>query len=334
MKPPTFRQMKIFEAVARLRSFTRAAETLYLTQPTVSTQIRQLSEIIGLPLIEQIGKQIYLTEAGRELYATCREVFDDLARLDTRIANLKGLNQGTLHLAIITTAKYFVPHLLEKFCRVYPQIESSLQIVNREQALQRLQDNLDDLYILGQPPEHLDVIFHPFMENPLVVIAARQHPLADAKHISLARLVQEPFLVREPGSGTRMALLRLMEQHGLSLNIRMELGSQEVIKQAVSAGLGLAALSRHVLPQDPTSEGVTILDVENFPILRHWYIVHPAGKRLSVVAQSFFNFLRQEGEHMNAGMSGNAPRRPLPLVQHAGSGGPRPAEPPARPSRR
>ncbi len=291
MRHISLRQLEVFEAIARHRNFTRAAEELHLTQPTVSMQVKKLVECVGLPLFEQIGKKIYLTDAGKELYSTCRDVLGRIDRFGMTVADLQGLKQGHLRIAVVTTAKYFTPRLLGPFCQRYPGIEVSLNVTNREQILARLAANEDDLYILGQPPEELDVHFEPFMENPMVVIARRDHPLAGRKRISLARLAEEPFLMREPGSGTRMALERVFAGHGLSAKVRMELGSNEAIKQAIAGGLGISVLSRHTLALDAAMGELVILDVEHFPIRRHWYAVYPAGKQPSVVAQTFLEYL-------------------------------------------
>ncbi len=298
MRHATFRQLKVFETIARHLSFTRAAEELFLTQPTVSMQIKQLTDIVGLPLLEQIGKRIHLTDAGRELYTTCQEIFGSLERFEMTIADHKGLKKGRLRLAVITTAKYFAPRVLGPFCQRYPGIDISLKVTNRERVLERLSENMDDLYILGQPPGNLGTNFQPFMENPLVMVARADHPLAKRKNIPLQRIAEEPFIMREPGSGIRQATQQLFEDNGISLRVRMELGSNEAIKQGIAGGLGIAALSVHTLALDWTSGEFAILDVEGFPILRHWYIAYPGDKKLSVVAQAFYDYLLNEGRQV------------------------------------
>lgn len=298
MKQATLHQLKVFEAVARHSSFTRAAEELFLTQPTVSMQVKQLAKAVGLPLFEQIGKRLYLTAAGRELLATCQEIFEELSLFEIAVADLKGLKQGYLRLAVITTAKYVIPRLLGPFCQRYPGIDVSLKVTNHEHALERLTDNRDDLYILSQLPEDLDVSSHPFVENPLVVLAPRQHPLAQKKNIPLKRLAEEPFIMREPGSGTRKAVQKLFDEHGISVKVKLELGSNEAIKQAIAGGLGISVLSRHTLALEGTTNQLTILDVENFPIQRYWYVVYPTGKQLSVITRTFFEYLLNEGKEI------------------------------------
>ncbi len=299
MRRITLRQLEVFEAIARHKSFTRAAEELHLTQPTVSMQIRKLTECVGVPLFEQIGKKIFLTTAGKELQTTCRDMLGRLDRFGMSVADLRGLKQGHLQIAVVTTAKYFTPRLLGPFCQRYPGIEVSLKVTNRERILARLADNEDDLYILGQPPVELDVHYEPFMENPIVVVAPLNHPLAGQKRIPLARLAEEPFLMREAGSGTRKALERLFTEHGLTPKVRMELGSNEAIKQAIVGGLGVSVLSRHTLALDASTGQLTILDVEHFPILRHWYAVYPAGKQPSVVAKTFLEYLYSAAAELN-----------------------------------
>jgi len=298
LKQATLHQLKVFEAVARHSSFTRAAEELFLTQPTVSMQVKQLAKAVGLPLFEQVGKHLYLTAAGRELLATCQEIFEKLSQFEIAIADLKGLKQGCLRLAVITTAKYVVPRLLGPFCQRYPGIDVSLTVTNHERVLESLADNRDDLYILSQPPEDIDVSTHTFLENPLVVLASRHHPLATEKNISLKRLAQEPFIMREPGSGTRKAVQKLFDQHGVSVKVKLDIGSNEAIKQAIAGGLGISVLSRHTLALEGTTSQLSILDVEHFPIQRYWYVVYPIGKQLSVIARTFLEYLLNEGKEI------------------------------------
>lgn len=296
IKNASLRQLQVFEAVARNLSFTRAAEELFLTQPTVSIQLKQLAEIVGQPLLEQVGKRIYLTDTGRELLKVCRDIFESLSRFEMLVSDMKGVKAGKLRLAVITTAKYFVPRLLGLFCQRYPGIDVSLKVTNRERVLQRMADNQDDLYVLGQPPEHMEVEFEPFLENPLVVLAARNHPLAAKKRIAPQRLEEEQFLMREPGSGTRLATEQFFRERGLKLKVRMELGSNEAIKQAVAGGLGIAVLSAHTLALENSINELAILDVQGFPIRRHWYLAYPKDKQLSVVAQVFLEFLHEESK--------------------------------------
>ncbi len=286
----TFRQLEIFEAIARLGSFTRASEELFLTQPTVSMQIKKLTGAVGVPLFEQIGKKIHLTPDGQELAQVSREIFGIMDRYVMSVAERQGLKQGQLRLTAITTASYFAPRLLGEFARLHPGIDVSLRVTNKEQVLASMADNLDDLYFVGQPPEDIDVVATPIMDNPIIVLAAPDHPLAGAKKIPLERIAKEPWLMREKGSGTRNAIERMFAGQSLNLHPRLELGSNEAIKQAILAGLGISALSRHALALNQPGQFAE-LDVEGFPILRHWYAVYPAGRQLSVVARAFLDHL-------------------------------------------
>lgn len=298
LKHATLHQLKVFEAIARSGSFTRAAEEMFLSQPTVSQQIKQLTKAVGMPLFEQIGKRLYLTDAGKEVLIVCKDISERMSQLEMTLADLRGLKQGNLRLTVITTAKYFVPRLLGQFRHRYPGIKVSLQVTNRKQVLERLSENLDDLYILGQPPEGLDINLRPMLENALVAIAPSDHPLAHEKNIPLQRLAEEPFIMREAGSGTRMAVERFFAENRVEINVEMEIGSNEAIKHAIVGGLGVSVLSRHVLALEGTKGPLTILDVEGLPIQRHWYIVYPASKQLSVVAQTFLEYLLDEGKQM------------------------------------
>ncbi len=298
MKQATLHQLKVFEAVARHNSFTRAAEELFLTQPTVSMQVKQLTKAVGMPLFDQVGKRLSLTQAGEELLKTCREVFENLDQFEMTVADLKGLKQGRLRVAVITTAKYFVPRLLGPFCERYPGIDISLQVTNHEYILNRLSENLDDLYVMSQLPENMEIACHRILENPLVVVARADHPLAQEKNISLERVAAEPFIMREPGSGTRKAAQNIFDEHKLLLKVRLDLGSNEAIKQAIAGGLGISVLSAHTLALEGSSSQLTILDVENFPIERYWYAVYPSGKQLSIVARTFLDYLLAEGKQV------------------------------------
>jgi len=296
MKQATLHQLQIFEAIAQYGSFTRAAEELFLTQPTVSQQMKQLTKAIGVPLYEQIGKRIYLTDAGKAVLEVGRDISQRFNDLEMTLADIKGLKQGNLKLAAITTAKYFVPRILGTFRQRYPGIRISLQIANRQQILDRLADNLDDLYFIGQPPEELDINLRHFLDNPLVVIAPRNHPLAQEKLISIERLADEPLIMRESGSGTRMAVEDFFAENRLQMRVEMEIGSNEAIKQAVVGGLGLSILSRHSLALEGPQGPLVVLDVEGFPIQKHWYVIYPGNKQLSIVAQTFLDYLLTEGK--------------------------------------
>lgn len=296
----TLHQLEIMMALARHLNMTRAAEELHMTPAALSIQIKQLSKTMGMPLHEQVGKRLFLTAAGRLVEEASRDIFDRLDALAVALAETRGLERGSLRLSIITTAKYFVPRLLGAFCKLHPGIEVNLEVDNRNRLLERLTRNLDDLYIMGNTPENLNVVSVPFMMNPLVVLAPASHPLASEQGIAPSRLAGEPFIMREPGSGTRLAVERFFAQHGVKPAVRMALGSNEAIKQAVAGEMGLAVVSQHTLSLDVASGAFAVLDVEGFPLMRQWYAVYPAGKQPSPVARAFLDFLEQEGTH-NAG---------------------------------
>lgn len=296
MRHGTLRQLEVFEAIVRYGSYTRAAEELFLTQPTVSMQIKKLTDAVGLPLFEQIGKKIYLTDAGKELHEMNQYIFKCFERFEMIAADMKGMKTGKLRLAVVTTAKYFVPRLLGMFCRKHPGIEVCLKVTNREDILERLANNQDDLYVLGQPPKEIDVITETFLENQLVALASVDHPLANEKAITPKRLVKESFLSRESGSGTRIATERFFADQSLKLKVRMELGSNEAIKQAIIGGLGISILSHHTIVLDAPAGKLVVLDVKGLPINRHWHYAYPAGKQLSVVVQVFLEYLQQASQ--------------------------------------
>ena len=286
----TLRQLQVFEAIVRLGSFTRAAEELFLTQPTVSMQIKKLADSMGLPLFEHVGRNVRPTEAGLELYDSCRRIFETLANLEMKMADLKGIKRGRLRLGVITTAQYFAPQVLGEFCKLYPGIDAALKVSNRDQIVERINANEDDLYIMGQAPDQFEIEAFTFAPNPLVVMAPRDHPLVGHDNIPLSRIAEEPLILREPGSGTRDAILRIFQAAGCRVQVRMELGSNEAIKHAIVGGLGLSVLSLHTLSLEGSAGPVVLLDVEGFPIMRQWYLVYPKGKELSLVARAFLEF--------------------------------------------
>lgn len=287
----TLRQLQVFEKVASHLNYSRAAEELYLSQPAVSMQIKQLEGHIGLPLFEQMGKKIFLTEAGRELFHYSRSISQQLAEMETLFDEMKGLGQGKLTLSVVNTANYFTPQLLAKFCQQHPNINVILHVANRDAVLKQLADNSTDLAIMGRPPDGLDVSAESFLENPLVVIAAPDHPLARLKHVKFAQLAQEKFLSRESGSGTRSAMERIFAQHHIQPRISMEMETNEAIKQAVQAGMGLGILSQHSIELELETKRLVMLNVEHFPLLRHWFVVHRSNKRLTSAALAFKAFL-------------------------------------------
>jgi DNA-binding transcriptional LysR family regulator len=297
--PATLHQLKVFETVARNGSFTRAAEELFITQPTVSSQVKQLTTSVGLPLFEQIGKRLYLTDAGEELLLTCQDIFERLNNFEIKIADLKGTKQGQLNLAVITTAKYFIPRLLGSFCQNYPGIDVALQVTNHQEIQQRMLANKDDLYVVSNPPNDIDLTTKPFLNNPLVVVARKDHPLANKKNIELKELNNQPFIMREQGSGTRESIVDLFTKNNLAVKVKLELGSNEAIKQAIYGGLGISILSEHCLISEGISGELTVLDFKHFPIERRWFVVYLAGKKLSVIAETFLDYLLEESPKMS-----------------------------------
>ncbi len=289
--PASLRQMQIFQTVARELSYTRAAEALHLTQPAVFTQVRQLEDQLGATLIERIGKRLFLTNAGEVVLASAREVLGAFEQLDMRLADLRGLARGRLRIAVVTTAQYDIPRRLGAFSRSHPGIEVALTVGNREDLLTRFAANEDDLYILGNLPEGVEAEHHAYAENPLVLIGPPDHPLANRMAISPTDLAQDFFIMREVGSGTRIAAERFFAAHGMAPRVRIELGASEAIKQAVMSGLGLSVISRGAALLELQHRCLIELDVAGFPLLRHWHVAWPKGKRLSVAALACLDLL-------------------------------------------
>jgi len=316
LRHATLHQLRIFLAVARHNSFARAAEDLHLSPPTLSLQVKQLSETVGQPLFEQLGKKIYLTAAGRTLAAACEDIETRMERLGEDLSALQGVERGSLKLAILTTVKYTVPKLLGGFCAAHPGIDVAMVVGNREKLLQRLAANEDDLCIMGQPPEQMDVVSEPFDDNPLVLVAPPGHPLVGQTAIAPQRLATEPFILREPGSGTRLTSEKFFASHGITLKNRLEVGSNEAIKQTVAGGLGLAVLSVHTVVAELALGELVQLDVRGFPLIRQWHVVYPRGKRLSAAALAFKDWMfehRQGADVVRAPTS----KRPRPAPGRA-----------------
>ncbi len=290
----TIRQLRVFECVARHLNYTRAAQELFLTQPAVSMQIKQLEDQFGLPLFERLGKRVFLTVAGQEVLGHVRAITRQYEDLENAVDRLKGHESGHLRISVATTANYFVANLLAMFNQKHPNVRITLDVTNREALLKQLSENTVDLVIMGQPPDGDDYEAGNFMDNPLVVVAPTNHPYTQRRNLPLKELAGQTFLVRESGSGTRVAMERFFDKHGISIVTGMELGSNEAIKQSVQAGLGLGLLSRDTVQMELELGRLAILDIEHFPIMRHWYVVHRSGKRLSAVASEFKSFLLSE----------------------------------------
>lgn len=288
LKHGTLPQIAVFEAIARLGSYTRAAAELHLAQPTVSTQIKKLTDTVGMPLFEQVGKRVYLTDAGRTLYAACTDVFAALSQVEHAFAELRDVESGQLRIAAGTSAS-FVPALLARFARRYPGVEISLQLCNRAELCRRLANNEDDLYVFSTPPEQ-EVVKQALLPNRLAACARADNPLAHEQRIPFARLAQEPFLLREPGSGTRATAEHLFARHGAWPAVRMELSTDATICQAVREGVGVSIVSQHALERN--AGDVVTLDIEGLPLIKQWYVVYPTGKQLSRVAQALIGLTR------------------------------------------
>jgi DNA-binding transcriptional LysR family regulator len=287
----TFRQLRVFLVFAEHLSVTATARACHITQPTVSMQLKELSDAVGMPLYEQIGRRLYLTTVGAALARTARAMVDEWSAFEQEVDAARGLARGRLRLAVVSTAQYFAPRLLGSFCAAYPEIDIALEVLNRDGVIARLRENRDDLSIMSMPPADLDLERHAFLDNPLEVIAPAGHPLAQERAIALARLAETRFILREQGSGTRLAGDTHFRQLGFVPQVRLELGSNEAIKQAVAAGMGLAIVSRHALNAVPAHEGLAILDVEGFPVHSRWWTLYPKGKRLSPIAAVFLEHI-------------------------------------------
>ncbi|TAK41054.1 MAG: LysR family transcriptional regulator [Betaproteobacteria bacterium] len=301
LKHGTLPQLRVFEASARLGSLSRAAEELHIAQPTASVQIKKLTETVGLPLFEQVGKRIFLTDAGQHLYAGCHEVFRALCALEDALNGMRAVESGHLRLAASSTGKYFAPRMLGAFMQRYPGVDAALELHNWKTLIERLAHNEDDLYIFAAPLERDDVVTQALLPNPLVVFARDDHPLAGAGRIAFERIAHEPFLMREPGSGTRRLAQKLFEQRGMPSRIRMELSTDEAIKEAILAGLGVAIMSRFTFGLEPETPRLICLDVEGFPLENHWHFAYPIGKRLSATARAFMDFARLEAKGLAIG---------------------------------
>ncbi|WP_157268740.1 LysR family transcriptional regulator [Azohydromonas aeria] len=295
MKHATFRQLKVFESVARHLSYSRAAEELYLTQPAVSIQVRKLEEHAGHALFEQFGKKVYLTAAGAELLHISRTILQQFEAAEAAMARLKGVTGGKLNVGVISAGDYFFPRLLVEFLGRHQGVQLNFSVHNREGLLGHIADNLVDLAVMVRPPDDLDTINEPFAPHPYVVVAPPAHPLAARRGIALEEVMREPFIVRERGSDTWKSMQEGFGGDVSGLNVAMEIRSTETIKQAVMAGMGLSFLSAHTVTRELASRSLCVLDVQGLPLMLHWYVVHRCSKRLPPVAQAFREFLLGDG---------------------------------------
>lgn len=293
----TLRQFKVFEMVARHLSFTRAAEELFLTQPAVSMQIKQFEDNMGLVLFERLGRKIYLTEAGKEIYRLSREITAKLEETAAIIDEIKGSDGGHLVVSVASTVQYFAIRLLAGFRQHYPNISVSLKVTNHKSLLYQLDKNETDIVLMGKPPENQDLKYEFLLDNPLVVIAAANHPLQGQKNIALETLKTHTFLMREQGSGTRTSVEKFFAENGITVSASMEMNNNSAIKLGVEAGLGLGIVSCHTIDTELDAGRLVVLDVEAFPLMRKWYMVRREGKRLSAVGSAFEEFVRTEKQH-------------------------------------
>jgi DNA-binding transcriptional LysR family regulator len=291
MRHATIRQLQIFSIAATQLSFARAAEQLHLTHAAISLQIKQLEEVAGIEFFERIGKRVFLTEAGEVMLQYARQILQSLKEADESLSAIKGLKGGRLAVAVTSTAEYFAPALLAAFRKSQPDVRIRLLIDNRDTVGRLLAQNEVDLAIMGRPPADLDAESVAFAPHPLVVIAATDHPLAGRKQVKVEELAAETMIVREVGSGTRSALESFFTEHGVALRVGMEMGSNEAIKQAVVAGLGVALISRHTLGLELSSGRLALLEVEGTPVMRRWHLVRHRNKRLTPALGAFWDFV-------------------------------------------
>ena len=295
MKNATLRQLKVFEAVARHLSYSRAAEELHLTQPAVSTQVKTLAGHVGLALFEQLGKKIYLTPGGTELLHFSRAIIQLFQEAEEALTQFKGISGGKLNVAVISAGDYFFPRLLVEFARRHPGVTLNFTVHNREELLGQLANNLTDLAIMVRPPKDMDTVNESFAPHPYVIVAPPNHPLVGQKKIPMSILKREPFVVREKGSDTWNSMEDGFGEHLKDINIAMEIKSTETIKQAVIAGMGISFLSAHTIGLELQSNSLEVLDAQGFPVMLNWYVIHRKNKRLPPVALAFKNFLLSDG---------------------------------------
>jgi LysR family transcriptional regulator, low CO2-responsive transcriptional regulator len=298
MKNATLRQLKVFEAVANHLSFSRAAEELHLTQPAVSMQVQALADQAGLPLFEQMGKKIFLTTAGEEVLRHARRITQQLREADEAVAAIRGAKGGRLILGVVSTAKYFAPRLLVAFRNLYPETDLKLRVHNRETIVRLLEENQIDLAMMGVPPKDFETVASAFADQPHVIIAAADHPMAGRRRIEPAELAGEAFLIREPGSGTRGAMERFFAEREVHLTDTTEMLGNETIKQAVMAGMGVTFISEHTIGLELAVGRIVKLNVVGTPVMRKWYVVHRADKMVLPVTAAFLDFVRTQGPRL------------------------------------
>lgn len=287
----TLRQLQIFVVAARHLSYARAAEELHLTPPAVSMQLKQLEDNVGLPLFERMGRGVALTDAGDLLMHHALRVLGEIKDAEANLLGLLGAETGQISVGLVSTAKYFMPRLLAKFSQTHPGIDVQFSVGNRETLLQKLQDNAIDLAVMGRIPTEIDAHAEPLATHPYVLIGPGDHPLRGALGFDLQELRHDTFLLREEGSGSRRVAEEMFRNHLFTPARTMSMGSNETIKQAVIAGMGIALISLHTLPLELKTSEVTVFDVIGTPIDRTWYVVHMKSKRLLPAGLRFREYL-------------------------------------------
>ncbi len=299
----TIRQLKVFREVARLQSFTRASKALYLTQPAVYMQIKQLEEAVGLKLFEKQGRQISLTDAGDEIRLLSDSVLQQIDETQDHLQQIASGDQGKLRLAVATTVASVATRLMARFNEQHPAMSLHFTVTNREGLIQLLQNNETDIVIMGKPPEELELDTQELMANPLVIIAPPSHPLCDSdKPVSLNTLFQQDFILREPSSGTRQAIERFMNTHGRTLHSSIEMNSNDAITQSVAEGLGLGIVSVHTVTNELKQGRLKLIDATGFPLHRSWYMVQRKGKRLSPLSERFKSYIIEQAQLISSGV--------------------------------
>jgi DNA-binding transcriptional LysR family regulator len=342
MKNVTIRQLRVFALVARHLSFARAAEELHLTPPAISMQVKDLEEQVGLPLFDRSGRTVSLTTVGEYVLAHAKRVLAVMKDAEDMVARFRGLQGGELNIGMVTTANFFLPQLLALFRAEHPNVEVRLHVGNNREQLVRLMQNHDvELTVMGRPPKEMATRAEPFAMHPHVLATALDHPFTRLERVPAAALAREGFIVREQGSGTRAALEEFMAEHRLGLNVAMEMASNEAIKQAVMAGMGVSLLSLHTIGLEVEHGLIATPEVEGLPVMRRWHVVHKLAKTLSPAAEAFRYFILERGEAWLAEHFPQGPARPVPVKRSAsprtatGAAPPRtPRKPPARPRAR
>jgi DNA-binding transcriptional LysR family regulator len=297
MKNVTLRQLRVFASVARHSSFVRAAEELSLTSPAVSMQIKELEAEVGLPVFDRTSRRVSLTTVGEYVLAHARQVLATMREAEDLVARFRGLESGPLDVGLASTAEYFVPHLLARFHEEHPGIEIRLQVANnREQLTALMQQGDIELAIMGRPPQGWPTRAESFAMHPHVLVTSIDHPFTRMDVVAAATLSREGFIVREPSSGTRAALDEYMHSHQMTPRVVMQMSSNEAIKQAVMAGMGVSLLSLHTLALELKHGLIATPTIEGLPIVRRWHVVNKLAKTLSPAAEAFRYFILERGE--------------------------------------